>query len=101
MLFVPYPAERRTLTDDNLDVPECPHCLGRRGLCRSCQRQFLPQLAVNGGWLKLIGEAVAEQTARQTEQANKAAIEKAKRRDARKRHRSGLRGLLMHVATAA
>lgn len=62
---------------------------------------MLPQLAVNLGWLRLMGEVLVEQTLRQAPAAEKAAIEKAKRREVRKAHRRGPGGLLVHIATAA
>ena len=78
---------RTLLTDATYDL-ECPDCLQRSGLCRSCQRLILPQLAINRGWLKLIGNAEVEQTNRQEEYANRAAVEKAKRRADRKSRRT-------------
>jgi hypothetical protein len=85
----------------------CPHCIEAQGLCRSCERGILPLLAVNLGWLRLMGESLVEQRARQTKRQSKprprdaAAIAKAIRRETRKRARSGLRGLITHVLTAA
>lgn len=54
---------------------------------------MLPQLAHNGGWLKLIGEARIEQTKRQAP-APKERVELARisRRNARKVARSQRRG---------
>ena len=76
---------------------ECPDCLERSGLCRSCQRVILPQLAVNVGWLKLMGNAEVEQTSRQAEYENRAAVEKAKRRTERKARRF----VTLHASLAA
>lgn len=85
----------------------CARCLEAQGLCAACERGILPLLAVNLGWLRLIGESLIEQRARQSKRPPKprphdaAAIAKAIRRDARKKHRAGLRGLAVHVLTAA
>lgn len=72
------------------DSLECPDCLGRSGLCRSCQRRVLPQLAVNLGWLRLMGDALIEQKTRQNrrlDSAHRAALAKVERRQARKHRR--------------
>lgn len=72
------------------DYPECPDCLGRTGLCLSCQRKILPQLAINIGWLKLMGDAHIEQTKRQSrrlDSSQRAAVAKAERRKVRKARR--------------
>jgi hypothetical protein len=73
-----------------LSLDECPDCSGRSGLCRSCQRRILPQLAVNLGWLRLMGEALIEQTTRQNrrlDSSHRAALAKVERRKARKARR--------------
>lgn len=79
----------------------CADCLSTTGkLCSRCAPSVLPQLARNIGWLKLMGEAHAEQTRLQDEDADRAAIEKAKRRAARKAMRSGYRGLALSIRAA-
>lgn len=65
------------------------------GLCGkdSCRRPILPQLAQNRGWLKLIGEAVVEQTKRQApEPTERKQLARIARRNARKVARSQRRG---------
>ena len=59
---------------------------------------MLPQLAVNLGWLRLMGEPRTEQTRRQNAKPN-AAVEKAKRREARKSRR-GYAGLARAIMAA-
>ncbi len=48
-------------------TPEvCERCVTSAGkLCPSCAVTVLPQLAVNVGWLKLMGESLTEQVSRQ------------------------------------
>lgn len=78
----------------------CAECLMTVGkLCDRCKPSILPQLAKNLGWLRLMGNAAIEQKALQD--AEDAAVEKAKRRTARKHSRRGIVGLLTHVRTAA
>lgn len=80
-----------------LDV--CADCLRTVGkLCDRCKPSILPQLAKNIGWLKLMGAAEVEQTALQD--AEDAAVLKARRRTERRQARSGMKGLLVHVRTA-
>lgn len=80
----------------------CSDCVVSGGLCGrdSCRRSVLPQLAHNGGWLKLIGEARTEQKARQSanrlpesdlQKAHKQrkSIVRASSKAARKRARTG------------
>jgi hypothetical protein len=71
--------------------PPCARCLVAAGrLCRSCaetDRSILPQLAVNFGWLKLIGQVIVEQRKRQTQRASKPRVRppsKARQRKAKK-----------------
>jgi hypothetical protein len=45
---------------------ECPACHGVRTICYQCQRAHFPQLRLNVAWLKLIGEALIEQSRRQS-----------------------------------
>lgn len=78
----------------------CAGCLATtHKLCERCKPSILPQLAKNLGWLRLMGAARAEQKALQD--AEDAAVEKAKRRTARKHTRRGIAGLLVHIRTAA
>lgn len=78
----------------------CADCLATtHKLCEACKPSILPQLAKNIGWLKLMGAAHAEQKALQD--AEDAAVEKAKRRVERKCSRRGVAGLLTHIRTAA
>ena len=74
----------------------CTYCLVADGrLCGrdDCRRAVLPQLAKNGGWINLMGAAHTEQTKRQAPApAERVAIEKVKRRNARKISRSQRRG---------
>lgn len=60
----------RTTSGDELDPkPPCANCIRARGLCRKCaslDRSLLPQLAVNVGWLRMMGEALVEQKKRQS-----------------------------------
>lgn len=86
---------------ESSDESPCPHCIAAQGLCAAHERGILPLLAVNLGWLRLIGESHVEQRRRQSPATEAAAIEKAKRREARKRARSGMRGLITHILTAA
>lgn len=79
----------------------CADCLATFGkLCDRCKPTVLPQLARNIGWLKLMGEAHAEQTRLQEQDETTVAVERAKRRNDRRQARSGVRGLLVHVRTA-
>lgn len=34
----------------------CAECLSAGGFCHSCLEHLAPKLAINGGWLKMIGE---------------------------------------------
>jgi hypothetical protein len=81
------------MTDD------CAHCLTAKGLCERCHVGVLPLLAINLGWLRMMGETVIEQKRRQSKPSM--AAEKAKRREARKLSRRGYAGLLTHLRTAA
>lgn len=90
-----------------LDAAECPKCLARpSGLCEreECRKAVLPQLAQNVGWLKLMGNAIVEQTKRQKQTltpAEKAAVAKIGRRNARRVARSkrgGYFGLAKAIA---
>jgi hypothetical protein len=85
------------------DADVCASCVAQSGLCDRHLAHVVPQLAVNLGWLRLIGDAVVEQKRRQHIPApdDATAIAKAQRRTARRQHRAGLRGLLVHVQTAA
>lgn len=76
----------------------CSHCVRESGLCEKHYRGILPELARNLGWLKLMGEAVVEQTRLQAN-AEDAATKKAKRRNARKARR-GYAGLLDAIKAA-
>lgn len=85
----------------------CPACLTAvGGLCGrdDCRRQVLPQLAINGGWLKLIGDARIEQSKRQRPvPTEKVQLDRIARRNARKVARSSRRGyfgLAKAIATA-
>ena len=70
-------------------------------------KDALPKLAINIGWLKMIGEASVEQKRRQTPKSAPLSVSPAhaahmeRKRAARRANRSGLRGLLTHIATAA
>lgn len=78
------------LPPESLDgSPVCVACLTHGGLCHFHARHILPQLAVNLGWLRMMGEMHAEQTRLQAPLAvpDVAAVEKAKRREGRKRAR--------------
>jgi hypothetical protein len=77
----------------------CADCLEQSGLCQRHVAHVCPQLAINLGWLRLLGEPHVEQRARQT--LPDVATERAIRRNTRRAHRAGLRGLLAHVQTAA
>jgi hypothetical protein len=70
--------------DPNSDCPACLTATGR--LCHRHERDVLPQLAVNVGWLKLMGDPKVEQTKRQKPipVAEKVAVERIGRRNARK-----------------
>ena len=74
----------RMLPQDSISI--CTACLANRGLCRWHAVSVLPQLAVNLGWLRLMGEPRTEQIRRQDARPS-AAIEKAKRRETRKAKR--------------
>lgn len=94
------------LRSPRTDDESCPYCVAARGLCDRHHAGVLPQLAVNLGWLRLMGDALIEQRTRQAPLLGRrdvAAIEKAKRRAARKHARmgSGLRGLLIQIGSAA
>lgn len=84
----------------------CPACVRADGLCgrEDCRRAVLPQLAKNGGWLRLMGEAHTEQTKRQApEPAERKQLERIARRNARKVARSkrgGMFGLLKAIRSA-
>lgn len=80
---------------------ECPDCYGRAGLCFACQRAILPQLRVNVAWLKLIGEALVEQKRRQSLGDDGVAVEKAKRREGRKRARQSQHATFAQALIAA
>lgn len=77
---------------------DCSACLASVGrLCHRHERGVLPQLAVNVGWLRLMGEALVEQQARQSippvlTAAERYAIARVARREARKRAKRGTNG---------
>ena len=78
------------LPSESLDGPSiCVECLRDDGLCRFHARHVLPQLAVNLGWLRLMGEAHVEQKRLQKPlpKSEAVAVERAKRREGRKRAR--------------
>lgn len=78
---------------------DCPDCLSRTGrLCERCARGVLPQLAVNVGWLKLMGNATVEQVKLQATPES-ADVKKAKRRNARRESR-GYAGLARAILAA-
>jgi hypothetical protein len=68
---------------------------------------ILPRLAINIGWLKLIGEASVEQTRRQSPRtaplsvSAEQAAHQSRKRAARHAHRAGVRGLLAALRAAA
>lgn len=70
-----------------------------RGLCHAehCRRQVLPQPAISP-LVRLIGNARVEQTKRQIRHGDSAAIEKVKRRNARKEERLGSASMAEQVA---
>jgi hypothetical protein len=78
----------------------CSACVTTRGLCARHESHVLPQLARNIGWLKLMGEAIVEQTRRQTSRALAVSPEAqahADRKQAARRSRKAGRG---HLALA-
>ena len=85
---------------------ECESCLASAGkLCDRCARGVLPQLAVNVGWLKLMGESLTEQVSRQRKITSALPISDAqaahlvRKRLARRSHR-GVRAFLAAVRAA-
>ena len=84
-------------------LDECHDCREQQGLCGYHARFVLPRLAVNVGWLKLMGEALTEQKGRQTDRALSVSPEAQAHQERKKRARrksigSGLKGLLKAVA---
>lgn len=84
----------------------CTDCLTHQGLCTRHEREILPQLRRNIAWLKLIGNAAVEQTARQAaiptppvSEAGKAhAQRKAAARQTAKSRRRGMYGLMRAIS---
>lgn len=74
---------------------DCEKCLRAEGrLCAFHAVHVLPQLAVNLGWLRLMGEAMVEQVKRQTvaptlTAKERYAVARVARREARKAARRG------------
>jgi hypothetical protein len=81
----------------------CPDCIRSQGLCtrEGCRNAVLPRLAQPTGLLRLMGEALVEQTKRQEpEPQEKVQIARIGRRNARKVARSkrgGYFGLLKAI----
>ena len=78
-------------------IPEeeiCQACVEDNGLCHAehCRRSVLPQLA-KPALVRLIGDTHTEQKKRQISKPEQTAIEKIKRRNARKVARSQRRGM--------
>jgi hypothetical protein len=69
----------------------CGFCLTQQGLCERHAVSVLPQLAVNLGWLRLMGEVRVEQQKRQhpTDEQTARQVKRAERREARKFARRG------------
>lgn len=88
------------------DGLECPHCLSAAGrLCHRCATSVLPQLAVNVGWLKLMGESRTEQVSRQRKITKSPTISDAQaahlvRKRLARKPRRGIRGLLAAMIAA-
>jgi hypothetical protein len=82
----------------------CPQCLTAPGkLCARCERGVLPQLAVNVGWLKLMGESRTEQVSRQRKITASLPISDAQaahlvRKRLARKPRRGVRALLAAIA---
>ena len=77
----------------------CVDCVKQLGLCQHHAPAILPQRAIPP-WVWLIGETHVEQRGAQLDAAEAVAVERARRREERKRSRRGLAGLLTHIATA-
>lgn len=79
--------------------PLCQSCVAQLGLCERHAPAVLPQRAIPP-WVYLIGDSHIEQKQLQLDPHEAIAVDRAKRREARKRARRGLTGLLAHIATA-
>jgi hypothetical protein len=85
----------------------CLDCTAQQGLCARHERDVLPQLARNIGWLKMMGEARTEQRGRQRAAAPASVspagaahkLRQASARATARIRRRGMYGLLAALAT--
>lgn len=80
----------------------CPDCLEQHGLCGYHAQHVLPQLAINWGWLMLMGEARTEQTTRQSTPALSISPEAQAHRERKrqaKRPKRGIKALARAIFT--
>lgn len=73
---------------------DCTACVAAKGLCQRHVDHETPQLAVNLGWLRMMGETHIEQRRRQrkSDEAEQRQVARAQRRDARKHAKLARRG---------